>query len=526
MIKFLYRPLILAIISGVLLGIGSRFAFTWWCSLLAFIPLLSLLYQTRSTRLTFLYCFVVGLITYGLSFHALFWDSLPLSWLGVEGWPSVFLIVFIWSITVLLFASLFAVVITLTKRFVVSQNYLDLVTLPSAYVFAEWLSTWCFSIVNYGPFALLGPNFTMGSPAYQLASDVALLQFSWFGGVYALGFVQAFIGVAVYRLIITKDTFEKKILCIIFAILIIYLIGAHGWFKYGSYKEQGRPIDIALIYTNGPSVLAPTDEYLSTLFSKLSAFIESTATTSVEIIALPEDSRYLSQWHRFNPSIFNTPSQTGVLIIDSASEREDGVLYSRTEYFNSADNSSIYSYKQFLMPLGEEHPYIYQFLLRLIGHSKLVDTLLDIRGFHVKSEVNQAQLTDGTEIVALLCSEGMSPKLYADQARNGAKVFFNLASHAWFHQSQTMHTLSVWNGQVRAVESRRWYARPANDSPAFILDAFGRVTTISNWGTEGVLYGTLFARKDVTPYMLFGQYMLIIPLSVLLYAYIRRNQLK
>jgi apolipoprotein N-acyltransferase len=167
------------------------------------------------------------------------------------------------------------------------------------------------------------------------------------------------------------------------------------------------------------------------------------------------------------------------------------------------------------MPFGEYLPALYQGLARLMGQGAIIDQIEGVRDFHIREQSLTPTLLDGIPSIAMLCSEAMSPYLYADGARHGAEVFFNLASHSWFHGSRTLYALALWTGRVRAVESHRWYARAADGTPSFILDPYGRLTAESVWDVPGILYGTVAAENGTTPYLLWGQWVLLIPLGIL-----------
>jgi apolipoprotein N-acyltransferase len=496
-LKHRFTMLALATLGGILLGIGSRFPSLWMLSLTSFIPIMMVLARVTRMRTAFIYMFATGLSAYGFSFHALFWDSLPLTWLGVEGPTGVALIALIWAITTLIFGSIFAGALSLAYRIGI-RGWSSLLLIPSVYVVADWIATWGFGIVNYGPFALVGPDFTMGAPAYQLAANGVLLQSASLGGIYALAFMQALIGVALFR-VWDADTKRVRVILLI-VILGVFLLGGIGtwWLDAGRVPDTGRALNVALITRYEPAVLYPSTADLEQSFRTLSGYIAS-VPTSTNVILLPEDTRFLEEWHREDVLHMAPTLPSQLAVIDSASEREgSGTLYSRVEYHTSS--GSLYTYKKYLMPFGEYLPYLYQNLARVTGQGAVVDSLERVRGFHIKDDVHPVFIAT-IPIAALLCSEAMSPNLYADEARSGAEIFLNLASHSWFHGSHTLYTLAFWTGRVRAVESSRWYARAADGTPSFILDPYGRVRSESVWNVSGVLEGTIYARTSRTLYM-------------------------
>jgi apolipoprotein N-acyltransferase len=513
---------LLSILAGAFLGIGFLVPSLWFISLFAFLLIMVWMMRVKSARVAFALACVTGSVAYGFSFRALFFDALPFDWLGLSGITGVAVMMPIYVITVLTFAVPFGSFLTLAWRFR-TNTWMDMLLFPSAFVVATWLGAWVFSIVNYGPFALIGPHLLMASLGYQLAESSAFLQVAWLGSIYALCFAQAFVGVLLYCAFASQKKRERISLMVLGALLLgVWIFSTWQLHTTQTATRVGEPINIAMITVFEPDIFAPSQEDLDKTYDKLSGIL-SFIPDDLDVVLLPEDSRFVRSSHLRGDtlSLPNSP-----VVIDSASTRENGSLYARIEYFDTKDRLSSFAYKLFLMPLGEEHPYIYQFLLRLLGQSELVDAMRSQRGFETKPLTPPFTMR-GTPVAALLCAEGMSPLLYATQAHRGAQIFFNLSSHTWFHESRAMHTIAKWNSQVRAVESRRWFARSGMNSPSFLLDPYGRTVAEGQWNVESAIYGTAYPRTDITPYVQLGQRVLLVPILILIICsglYLRRNK--
>ena len=523
-----FLDVFLALAGGALLGIGFVAPMFWWTALFGLAPiLLALSREGLRKRDAFLLGFLGGFAGYGLSFYTVYWSTLPLTWLGItEAWFAVFAVFLIWFMTAGGFAlaiGLFAMLVRWSRL----RSWHALLGIPAAWVLADWLGMWVFSIHTLGPNAILGANFSMGSFGYLLADNAALLQGAWLGGIYALNFEVAFFGTLAFLLWSAKGKRERlSYLAVLLVLVCVWAAVLLFLSSQSSANEKGTALSVAAVSTQVPDVLYPTPEQQRAWFEDEAASVEKIRGT--DLVALPEGSGFLEYlYHSPGSSARNAFANAGMdsppLVIDSVSLREaDGKLYSRTEYYDAATGQSAFAYKRYLMPFGEQLPYFYRSVSFLMGKWDIIQSILGSRAFSFKG-VTPSVSVRGVPISALLCSEAMAPTFYRDEVRRGAQVLVNLSSHAWFHGSYPLYIHLLRVDAVRAAENKRWLVQAGNIVPSFILDPYGRVVAASEWGSTGVLRSVVYARTDRTPFNILGVWVLVFPIALLAWCIWRRR---
>ncbi|MBI4087837.1 apolipoprotein N-acyltransferase [Candidatus Kaiserbacteria bacterium] len=516
--------ILLALAGGVALGIGFVVPPLWWTAFFGLAPLLfAISHEGYRARHVFGLGMLAGFAGYGLSFYPVFWQTLPLTWLGItQMWFAVFVVGLIWSMTVVGFSIASGVFAILVRPYL--SKWFALIYVPSAWVVADWAGAWIFSFQTLGPHSLLGTDFTMGSFGYLLAESTALMQGASIGGLYALNFELAFIGTLIFLFIRSERMRGRFILAGIAAALLI-LCGVVYVLIPSEEVSEGASLTVAAVSTQTSDVLHPTEEQEQAAFESVRSDIGT--IHGADLIVFPEGTAFLQRIYQSSgepsPEIFaSAGSKEPPVVIDSASIYEaDGNLYSRTEYYDAAGNRSVFAYKKFLMPFGEQLPYFYRLVAYAMGKGQLLQDILGARGFSTKDLATPVTVR-GVSIASLLCSEAMSPSFYSGEVRQGAEVLINLSSHAWFHRSYNMYIQARRVDQVRAAENRRFLVEAGNIVPSFVIDPYGRVVAASEWGSTGVLMHTVYARRDLTLYSTFGELVLILPLAALGFFALRR----
>ena len=514
-----YRDVLYACVAGVLLGIGFVMPSFWFFSLFSFAPFLWALYRQTTLRRAALLGFLFGCVAYGLSFYPSFWTAQSLSLVGVTGpWLQLLLVAFVWGLTVLIFAisaGLFALVVHILR----TRSWLDVLLVASCWPLADWIGAWLFSLVNANKGVLLGPHFSLGSFGYLLAADTTLIQVAWLGGLYALNALIAFCGAILFRWWVTGSIHERIALSILTMLLIIFWIGGYTFLSRVETDAQSvGTLTIAAISTqetNRPSI---SEEERDVRFARILELIQS--IHDADVILLPEGRGTLDRFRSEYGSLarFLDPSLAertdGPLIVDSVNVRSfDGTLRSRIEYWDFSAWRSSFAYKQFLFPYTETLSEVYIWIAKTLGPDDAVTDLLD--RVQLGSGESPEPVRAGRALVsALVCSDGISPILYRDQAAKGAQAFFNLSSQAVYEGSLLMDVLTGRIASVRATESRRWLVLSGNVVPSFAIDPYGRLVAATQKGKDEVLYVKVIPRTDTTPFVRFGEGVLLVPFLI------------
>ncbi len=112
---------------------------------------------------------------------------------------------------------------------------------------------------------------------------------------------------------------------------------------------------------------------------------------------------------------------------------------------------------------------------------------------------------------AMICFESCFPTYARHLANEGAQFLFVSSSDAPFRRS-VLPLLHARVAQFRAIETGRFLIRAANTGPSFAVDPAGRITTHLNFYEEGVLMGAVEPRNERTPYMRFGDWLVVVSL--------------
>lgn len=498
-----------AIVAGAMLGVGSVWSPGWVLSLFSFSVLLHVLYRCEQVRFGFQVGLVTATTAYGITFYGMFWDTLPLDWLGLGGIPAIALIACLWLVTTLVFAVAFAIAMGIAVRYFRHRPY-DVFLLAALYVLADTLGAVLFSIIHAGSTSLFGPHFTMGSPGYLLADSPLLRQVAALAGLYGLLFIQAFIGAGSYWL------WRSAVL-------------HRQWWIAATVSV----VTLCIAYAPLPERQEATGEYLS--IAAVTAYKRSSVTayhaeiteelvtiaSTTDLVILPEESRYI-QYADQTARQTITDSLPYSTIIDSGTIMTEQGMFPQIMAYTGAQGIYATSSKQFLMVFGEYMPFIYQWLAPLIGQSAVVERLKKEHGY--QTDTSRLFEVKSVLVSTYLCSDAMSPTLYAAAALDGAEVLVNLSAHGWFHRSPRVYEAALRIGQIRATENNRWYVRAAYETPSFVIDARGRIIAQTAWGVVTPLFSNVQIISTHTLYSRLGLHVLGLPFMIVMLWIIRSER--
>lgn len=514
-----------ASLAGMLLGAGFLLPGLWFLALVGIVPLLAALKESRAFSAAALYGWITSFVISLLALAPIFWGTLPLDWYGISSsFAQWFLVGGSWvlaSAVLALGGGVFGALV----YWYGSDSWKSVFFVPAAWVVSEWLGSFVFSVIGAGPGSLVGAHFTLHYIGYILANDPPLLQLAWLGDVYALSFAAVAIGVLTYRAIYASSVKERRALSVCAVLIICVWIAAYPLVVYWSSESHAAAensassLSFAAVSRYAPPLFLPSGDEERQRFEALRTLIAPLQT--IDVLVFPENAVYLgSVPEDENVAVGNELRKIGVngkppLSIDSEDIREArGFLYSRLAY-TGEEGRVVYSYKQFLLPLGEYMPYVYRVLLKLFSGEALLERVVRVRGYAQGPFADTVSFR-GAELGARFCDEAMSPELYRQQVVNGAHVLVNLSSQSWFHGSRLVYEEMKQVARVRAVSLGRWYVQSGNMAPAFVLDQYGQLVGETQWGIPQTLSMQVPIRDDRTPYFLFGAWMPLVLVGLLL----------
>jgi apolipoprotein N-acyltransferase len=485
--SFLLRVLL----SGSLLGIGFFIPWLWFVSFVGVLPLLEEeFFVSRHPLSLFGYGWLLGMVLYGIALWGFFWDTLPLTWYGIDSTLAQMVAVggnwFLTAGSLSVGTGIFAI----AMKYVWRNKISDLFIVPLVWVVGEQLGSYAFDVVFFGPGSLIGGHFTLGHVGYLLANDRVLLQLAWLGGIYLLSFFVMFVNMTFYTVIRTPQ--KKSIAIAICGIALTLYIGVYSTLTFLPHTESGGEIKVLAISRYIPAELHVSAEEGR---ARAEATLNLIGGEKADMLLLPEGAaltKYLTQ-----DEFVQLQSQFPVIVDEQLVHDSPQVSFSRAMFLYK-DGTRTIQEKEFPLPVGEYMPYLHRFVLNLLP-AGFKQQVLTTRSIASGASQNFLELGSSQASVRF-CNEVLSPFLYASDAGAGTEMFFNIASHGWFHGSAFVFSNMQNAAKVRAVESRRWYVQASNMSPAFAIDPYGRVAEESISGIGRALLIKVQPRSDRTPY--------------------------
>ena len=195
---------------------------------------------------------------------------------------------------------------------------------------------------------------------------------------------------------------------------------------------------------------------------------------------------------------------TGVPI-RQANERGEPRYYNAVSAFGQGDGDYL---KQKLVPFGEYVP-LQEVLRGLIAFFNL--PMSDFARGSPEQPLLQAK---GYKIATFICYEVVYPEFAAGLAAQ-SELLLTVSNDAWFGRSiGPLQHLQM--AQMRALEAGRWMIRATNNGMTVLIDPFGRITEQLPQFEQGVLYGEVVPMQQLTPYLYWRGWPLLILCTLLL----------
>lgn len=166
-----------------------------------------------------------------------------------------------------------------------------------------------------------------------------------------------------------------------------------------------------------------------------------------------------------------------------------------------SDSDSIQEYgKMNLVPFAERAPYLryLPFLGDLIKWSVGISnwSVWDKQTiFKYKSKEN-----DLVKFSAVVCYESIFPSFTSEFVKNGAQFLVVVTNDSWYGRSSGPYQHKEYS-VFRAIENRRWIVRSANGGISCIIDPFGRTIDATNLFERTYLVGDIYLNDVLTYYV-------------------------
>ena len=428
-------------------------------------------------------------------------------WITRPGWPG--------NLIALLAGAITPLAVFLTLLFV---GGLGLLFALSAWVWTRWLRRVEAPLADALAFAALWLAqeafrswFLTGFPwlyAGYSQLDGPLAGLAPIGGVWLLSFVLALSAALLVNLVQlrARKAFLATALVLLAAPWIAGLVlQGHAW-----TSPAGAPLRVAAMQGNVEQNLKWDPSQLNAqlaLYRDLSFSAQPTDLIVWPETAVPvlkeQAAGYLQFMHRF-ASERQAALITGVPI-RQANERGEQRYYNAVSVIGQGEGDYL---KQKLVPFGEYVP-LQEVLRGLIAFFDL--PMSDFARGSAEQPLLQAK---GYKIATFICYEVVYPEFAAGLAAH-SELLLTVSNDAWFGSSiGPLQHLQM--AQMRALEAGRWMIRATNNGMTVLIDPFGRITEQLPQFERGVLYGEVVPMQQLTPYLYWRAWPLLILCALLL----------
>ncbi len=426
-------------------------------------------------------------------------------WLQIHGTA---LTVASFGVWLLLGASLsagFVLFAYLIKGFQAKQPFfwLSLITVPAAWVVAEFCRSLFTSFIASGPGGSLGPNFNFANFGY--AGSATFVGFAArLVGLYGVSLLVVLVNVSLFWAL------QKRYKPLLVVGALVMLLAAVGFY----WPSHGSDISIGVVR------LSADDEYY---YDRLAGALQNRSPNQpLDVLVLPEYSEYLEnsvpqQQKAIASAAFG--SRAGTVVYSRRGDRQRGHATNQVVVSDQAGRITSTQDKSFLIPSGEYLPWVISGVLKVTGQSELT-SYFDKEVAVAKSDVAESPVeANGVVYGILACSGAITPNRYQTLTKQGASILINTASLNQFRNAKLYHQQAKQFARFQAVANNRPFAQSAKGGNSYVVDQNGRFV-VTAASTDMVASASVRSNSLKTPYSLFGEWVVLVSLLVLaLFSY-------
>lgn len=380
-------------------------------------------------------------------------------------------------------------------------------------------SVWVFLEALRGRFPLGG--FSWGEVGYAFHDVAAMRSVAAWGGVLSVSFVAVlFAGYGARLYSAYRDarsagaedmlaTIRRPVLAL--AAVAVVVAAAHATLPG---TEPGATLRVGIVQGNGLNRDLTTEErrarYLPTRHFELAERLDP----PLDMVVLPESS--LDEDPRDDPFLEANLRDIALrldahVLTNAAVEIEDGRRLHNTNFLYGPAGALEGTYiKQHLVPFGEYVP----------GRSfleGLVDELEQIPRDHAPGDQRRIFDVAGVPVANLICFESAFTEIARAYAGDGAQVLMVSTNNRSFRRSANS-AQHIGIGQMRAAETGRPVVQAAISGQSAFIDHEGRVLETTSLFEEATLERSVEGRTGSTPYVVLGDWILILSGLILIGA--------
>ncbi len=457
---------LLYILSGSLMGAALIFPVAWLGGVAGVVLFIAAIASTQSVWM------LVGGGIVGWTVKMLFATSYILTVYPVEGIQidlgnyEIPVILFYWLTSAFSIGVVGAYIAPVAAAVYAKGPRLFLLGFPVIWVSAEVIGSFLYSFFMYGEGSNLNISNTGGYIGYALAEHQTLLMTSYVGGVYMLTFITVVFAVCVWLL--RKSFSSQWMMATGLALAIILGVTTDVRWFLRDFEVDGTTVMVIDTEFGGTAFYSTyTKEEQQRLKSVvLEEAVAKALAVTPEYIVLSEDSLMYGSgvsaetaYEQFR--LFHNEPQTVVMMTGPAISAGGGGVV-RSVIFDGIGKRGYSVDKQYLVPLGEYMPLLYELSLGVLGLEAELQQMKSAFSFNAGPKSGQATLPAHIPAV-MFCFESLDAQgAYSLLKERTAPFVSHPISHAWFHEPRGLwHQLDA-TLKVQAVWSQTPIVSAAN----------------------------------------------------------------
>ena len=469
----------LSLLAGALLVLGFAPFNQVWLVFLCFAWLL-LQWRDATAMSALLHGWLFGL---GMQCGGVSWIFVSLHYHGATPVPFAMLLIVLLSMYLALYPALAGFVVA---RFCKQNATLKLLVLfPAAWTVSEWLQGYVMT-----GFAWLQPGYTQ--------IDLPLAGFAPVIGAHGVGMLVVLSAGALVLLFSNNAYRQFRSWKTIGVLLLLVWLTGFGLKQIRWTQVAAEPVSVALVQGNIEQRLKWNREFHDSTLSLYRELSEQTGNVDLIIwpeTAVPDYQHRVPYYLQALQDDMNTRGSSLLL----------GIFIKNTEtgrYFNALLNINGEAYrKRHLVPLGEYIPL--RFLVEFFNR------WVDIPMSDIEAGADQQPLlrAAGQPLGVSICFEdAFSRDVRRDLPE--ASLLVNVSNDAWFEDSHEPHQHHAI-ARMRALESGRFILRATNTGISAVIDDQGKVVALAPQFKTTVLRASAQPMSGATPYVWWGDTLIV-----------------
>lgn len=377
-------------------------------------------------------------------------------------------------------------------KFRATPNLRILLIMPAIWTLVEWLR------------GLLFTGFPWLSVGYSQVPNSPLTGYAPLLGVFGVSLIAA--TSAGLLLVVRNERWNRAGKIALTVLLIVWASGAAlrgvAW-----TQPQGEPLKASLLQGNIPQDTKFSDE---SLVGTLETYRRLAQSSDARLIVMPETALPILR--------HNVPDTYQVILREHARKNDGDILVGAFEKEDDNYYNSVYSLgsaesqhyrKNHLVPFGEFIP-----LRFALGW--LINDVLNIpMGDLTSGGASQAPLNvAGQKVAVNICYEDAFGEEII-HALPQATLLVNVTNDAWYGDSNAAMQHNQLS-QMRALETGRMMLRATNTGVTSVIGADGRIQAMLPQHEEGVLTAEVRGYEGSTPYVVWGNFGVLVLAGVML----------